>query len=94
MTQNSGMKLWMTREQLKKYAELSAQLVDLNKEHMNLIKRGLAKRALAKQISEAEVKRLLEVNGRIRKLYSERRQLEEKNPILPENVDRARGKKD
>lgn len=75
---------WMTPRQLEKYQELSSELFELQKEHKKLIQKLRSKR-----ISQEEVTRLREVIRLFNQRYTQRRRLEEQNPLLPENILKA-----
>ncbi len=79
---------WMNPAQLDKYQQLSAQLSSLNEEHGKLMQK-----LVAKTISQVETTRLREVIARFNQLHSERKQLEDENPIRWENIKAMQQKK-
>jgi len=79
---------WMNPAQLEKYQQLSAQLSSLNEEHGKLMQK-----LVAKTISQVEATRLREVIARFNQLHSERKQLEDENPIRWENIKAMQQKK-
>ncbi len=79
---------WMNPAQLDKYQQLSAQLSSLNEEHGKLMQK-----LVAKTISQVETTRLREVIARFNQLHSERKQLEDENPIRWENIKAMQEKK-
>jgi hypothetical protein len=79
---------WMNPAQLEKYRQLSAQVSSLNEEHGKLMQK-----LVAKTISQVEVTRLREVIARFNQVHSERKQLEDENPIRWENIKAMQEKK-
>ncbi len=81
---NTSKHWWMSPEQLQDYAKLTERLVELQREHRDLIAK-----ALAKTITREEAVRLREVNTAFNEAFATRKALEDKNPILPENIIRS-----
>jgi len=72
---------WMTPEQMAEYERLSKHLRELGEEH-----RKLMEKVKGKTIDVAEATRLREVIKDFNDTYEQRRELEEKNPVLPKNL--------